>query len=79
MLVKKIPTLPWQIVPSDLFKLKGKAYAVSSGYLDIQQQNGQSSYEVIEQLKKWFSTHGVPEEFQIDNGTQDMSREFKIF
>lgn len=83
VLVKKIPTLPWQIVASDLFELNGKIYLVIcdsySGYLDFQQLKGQSSYEVIEQLKKWFSVHGVPEELQSDNGTQYMSREFKIF
>lgn len=83
VLVKKIPTLPWQIVASDLFELKGKTYLVIcdsySGYLDFQQLKGQSSYEVIEQLKRWFAVHGVPEELQTDNGTQYMSREFKIF
>ncbi|GBP14486.1 Uncharacterized protein K02A2.6 [Eumeta japonica] len=83
VLVKKIPTLPWQIVSSDLFELKGKTYLVIcnsySGYLDFEPLKNQSSYEVIEQLKKWFSTHGVPEELQSDNGTQYMSREFRIF
>lgn len=83
VLVKKIPTLPWQIVASDLFELKGKTFLVIcdsySGYLDFQQLKGQSSYEVIEQLKKWFAVHGIPEELQTDNGTQYMSREFKSF
>ncbi|XP_026736437.1 uncharacterized protein LOC113499995 [Trichoplusia ni] len=83
VLIKKIPTLPWQIVASDLFELKGKTYLVIcdsySGYLDFQQLKGQSSYEVIEQLKRWFAVQGIPEELQTDNGTQYMSREFKIF
>lgn len=83
VLVKRIPTLPWQIVASDLFELHGKTYLVIcdsySGFLDLQQLKGQSSYEIIEQLKRWFSVHGVPEELQTDNGTQYMSREFKIF
>lgn len=73
VLVKKIPTLPWQMVASDLFELKGKTYIVIcdsySGYLDFQQLKGQTSYEVIEQLKRWFSVHGIPEELQTDNGT----------
>ncbi|GBP89151.1 hypothetical protein EVAR_89468_1 [Eumeta japonica] len=40
---------------------------------------GQFSYEVIEQLKRWFAVHGIPEELQTNNGTQSMSREFNIF
>ncbi|CAG4931717.1 unnamed protein product [Colias eurytheme] len=83
VLVKKLPTLPWQIIASDLFELKGKTYLVIcdsySGYIDFQELKSQSSYEVIEQLKRWFSTHGIPEELQTDNGTQYMSREFKTF
>ena len=83
VLIKRIPTLPWQIVASDLFELKGKTCLVIcesySGYLDFQQLKGQSSYEVIEQLKKWFSVHEIPEELQTDNGTKYISREFKIF
>jgi Integrase core domain. len=50
-----------------------------SGYLDVQQLKGYLSYEVIEQLKKWFSVHAIPEELQTDNGTLYMSTEFKIF
>lgn len=77
VLVKKIPTLPWQLVASDLFELKGKTYLVIcdsySGYLDFRQLKGQTLYEVIEQLKRWFSVH----ELQTNNGTQYMSREFK--
>ncbi|CAH2097604.1 unnamed protein product [Euphydryas editha] len=83
VLVKRIPKLPWQIVASDLFELKGKTYLVIydsySGYLDFQELKSQSSYEVIKQLKLWFSVHGVPEELQTDNGTQYMSSEFKNF
>ncbi|XP_028168447.1 uncharacterized protein K02A2.6-like, partial [Ostrinia furnacalis] len=83
VLVKKIPTLPWQIVASDLFEFKGKTYLVIcdsySGFLDFQHLKSQSSYEVIEQLKKWFAVHGVPEELQTDNGTQYMSTEFRTF
>lgn len=83
VLVKRIPTLPWQIVASDLFELKGKTYLVIcdsySGYLDFQQLKSQSSCEVIEQFKKWFSAHGIPEVLETDNGTQYMSKEFKDF
>ncbi|GBP61465.1 Endogenous retrovirus group K member 8 Pol protein [Eumeta japonica] len=46
---------------------------------DFEPLKNQSSYEIIEQLKKWFSTHGVPEELQSHNGIQYMSREFRIF
>ncbi|XP_062526842.1 uncharacterized protein K02A2.6 [Bombyx mori] len=81
--VKRIPSLPWQIVASDLFELKGKQYIVIcdsySGYLDFQSLKSSSSTEVINHLKQWFSTHGIPEVLESDNGPQYMSREFKNF
>ncbi|GBP93645.1 Retrovirus-related Pol polyprotein from transposon 17.6 [Eumeta japonica] len=58
-------------------QIEKEALAIQFGY--FQQLKGQCSYEVIEQLKRWLTVHGIPEELQMDNGTQYMSEEFKIF
>lgn len=52
VLIKNIPALPRQLVPSDLSKLKQTNLAICDGYsvyLDFKQLKGQLSYEVIEQ------------------------------
>lgn len=80
---KDIPTLPWQIVATDLFYFRGREYIVIcdsySGFIDFKPLKTETSSEIIGHLKNWFSTHGVPEILESDNGPQYTSKEFKEF
>ncbi|GLV37576.1 hypothetical protein CBL_20388 [Carabus blaptoides fortunei] len=56
VIVKRIPTLPWQIVASDLFELNGKTYLVIcdnySGYLDFQQLKGSPNQRLFSRITR---------------------------
>lgn len=79
----EIPTLPFQIVGSDLFSFKSNNYIVIadkySGFFDIQKLKSTNAYHIIKQLKHWFAIFGVPQTLITDNGTQYMSSEFRKF
>lgn len=80
---KEIPSLPWQIVGTDLFHFKNNEYIIVadhySGYFDFKKLKSTTSIIAIEALKKWFATHGVPEVLESDNGPQFSSSEFREF
>ncbi|XP_046593873.1 uncharacterized protein K02A2.6-like [Neodiprion lecontei] len=79
----EIPTLPWQIVATDLFAFQGKEYILIcdsySGFIDFKLLKSQTSNEIINHLKNWFATHGIPKILESDNGPQFSSREFQEF
>lgn len=83
ILEKETPELPFQIVATDLFTFGGKDYLLIadnySGYFDFVQMHNTSSPAVIQQLKKWFSVHGIPEILESDNGPQYSARVFAQF
>lgn len=83
MIIKEIPTHPFQIVASDLFTFQGREYLLMvdsySGYFDFQQLHHTTSKECIEKFKSWFAIHGVPAKLESDNGPQFASSEFKKF
>lgn len=83
MIVKEIPTYPFEIVATDLFSYAGRDFVLMvdsySGYYDFRQLRQTSSWEVIENLKSWFATHGIPAKLESDNGPQYSSQEFRRF
>ncbi|XP_042144425.1 uncharacterized protein K02A2.6-like [Ixodes scapularis] len=81
--LKEIPDLPWERVASDLFNFEGKSYVVIvdsySGYLDFKKLSGESSKEVVNVMKEWLATQGVPKVIETDNGPCYAAQEFKNF
>ncbi|UYV68198.1 K02A2.6-like [Cordylochernes scorpioides] len=81
MIIKEIPSLPWEIVAADIFSIKGKNYLLItdnySGFIDFKEMKTMNSAETIESLKKWFSVHGIPRLLETDNGPNFTSRDFK--
>lgn len=82
-LMKRVPDYPFQIVASDVFNFAGHEYLLIadhySGFFDFKRLRSTSSTETIKHLKQWFSTHGIPEIFESDGGTNYTSKEFKEF
>lgn len=80
---KEVPTYPFQIVATDLFTFKGHEFMVIvdsySGFFDFRQLRHTTSKEIIEHLKSWFATHGIPAKLESDNGPQYASMEFRKF
>ncbi|XP_055523016.1 uncharacterized protein LOC129717191 [Wyeomyia smithii] len=72
-----------QSCETNLILDRGKEYLLlidsHSGYFDIKQLPETTSRYVIEQLKEWFSVHGVPQVLETDNGPQNACKEFREF
>lgn len=84
LILKAIPSLPWEICGSDLFKYHGVDYLILcdsySGYFELEaMENGTSSRQTIEILKKWFAIHGIPRILETNGGPQYISKEFQNF
>lgn len=83
LITKQIPSYPFQIVATDLFSYKSREFILIvdsySGYFDFRQLKHSTSKELIEKLKSWYSTHGIPEKLESDNGPQYSSAEFRKF
>lgn len=83
MIIKTVPTLPWEIVASDIFKFGKDEYVLIcdsySGFFDFEVLRNLTSAEVIRHMKKWFALHGSPKTLETDNGTQYSSAEFRQF
>lgn len=83
LIVKEVPKYPFQIVATDLFSHKSSDYLLIadsySGFFDFCQMRNTTSKETIENLKRWFATHGIPEKLESDNGPQFSSHEFRKF
>ena len=79
----KVPLYPWQVVGSDLFTWDGQDYVVVvdyySRYFEVGKLKGTRACHVIAEMKKFFSTHGIPETVISDNGPQYASEEFRDF
>ena len=79
----KIPNRPWETVGCDIFHFEDSDYLCTvdyySSYFEIDQLNDKTGNEVIETLKRHFSTHGIPNRLQSDNGPSYSSREFQQF
>lgn len=83
IILKEIPNRPWERVATDLFTYKEQCYISIidsySGYIDFKKLKTTTSKEVIEIMKDWFSTHGIAEVVETDNGPQYSSRQFHEF
>lgn len=83
LISKEVPTYPFQIVATDLFKFKSRDFIIIvdsySGFFDFRQLKHSTSKETIDYLKTWFATHGIPEKLESDNGPQYASHEFRQF
>ena len=83
MLMREIPSRPWEIVASDLFHWHDQWYLVLvnsySGWMEMNSLNTLTSKEVINKMRPHFARWGTPRVLQSDNGTQYISREFAEF
>lgn len=83
VMTHEIPTLPFEIVGSDLFHFQGDEYLLIadsySGFFDFAKLRELTTKSVVSQLKSWFATHGVPRKLITDNGPQYASIEFAQF
>ena len=79
----KIPNRPWETVGCDIFHFEDRDYLCTvdyySSYFEINQLKDKTGNEVIRTLKRHFSTHGIPNKLQSDNGPPYSSREFQQF
>ena len=83
MLIRTLPTRPWQIIGSDLFQYANRHYIILVDYYsswpEVYLLSSPNSKCVIEATKEAFAHHGIPEEVISDNGPQYSSREYKCF
>lgn len=83
MIPSQVPTLPWEMVATDLFHWEGSDYLIVvdaySRYFEIAKLEDTKSSTVILHLKSVFARHGVPKEVKSDNGPQYSAREFQKF
>ncbi|XP_061722995.1 uncharacterized protein K02A2.6-like [Cydia pomonella] len=65
IVVQTAPERPWSLVATDLFHLKGKDYILIadgySGFFDLKELKGVTSFDIIDNLKSWFATFGIPD------------------
>ena len=84
LIATPLPDRPWQIVATDLSKMKGMDYLIVidyySSYVEVAAMTKTTkSSEVIRALKSIFTCHGIPEQVRSDNGLQYESAEFSHF
>ena len=84
MLSHEIPQGPWKFVSQDLFKERGRWYAVTvdhySDWFKVDLLNKDiTAASVISVAKAHFARYGVPDKFLTDNGPQYVSQEFLNF
>ena len=83
----KIPSVPFQMICSDYFKLGGHSYLVIvdrlSGWCEVVQVKAQSGSSgakgLCQALRQIFATFGVPEEISSDGGPEFTAGESKDF
>lgn len=83
LIMKQVPSFPFQIVSTDIFTFKQRDYLLLadhySGWMDFKKLSTLTANETIQIIKKWFSDYGVPEILESDGGTQFTSNEFAEF
>ena len=70
----EIPSLPWQVVGTDLFEYGGQTYLVVtdfySKYFELELLRKNTAICLINNMKKIFARYGIPQEVVSDNGSQ---------
>lgn len=83
MIPTKTPSLPWQVVATDIFHFRQKDYLLlveyRSQYPEVSLLQSSSTSTVIERMKCCFARHGIPETLLSDNGPPYASAEFERF
>ena len=83
MIPFRIPTLPLEVVATDLFTLDNSDYLLivdyQSRYFEVVKLPDTKSVTVITYSKSIFSRHGIPAEVVSDNGLQYSSKEYQAF
>lgn len=71
MIPHQIPDKPFLKVATDIFDYGGKSFMVLAdyftGWIEVVEMRSKTGHEVVEKLKKIFSTHGIPQEVVSDN------------
>ena len=74
--------VPWQVVSTDLCKIKKDHLVIVDAYSSFPKViplSSQSSNAVIKEMKATFARHGIPDIVQSDNGPCYSSQEFADF
>ena len=78
-----VPVYPWQIVGTDIFHWNNKVYLLVVDYYsrfwEVVKLRSMTAENLIIEMKKIFSRHGIPEMVKSDNGPQYASKEFRQF
>ena len=79
-----LPARPFEAVSADLFYYGGRAFLVYadrlSGYpLVAEWTSDPSSRQVIQKIRGWFTSMGIPVKFRSDGGPQFKAKEFQTF
>jgi hypothetical protein len=83
LIIRELPTYPFQMVSSDLFHHEGKDYVLIvdhySNWFHFKMLKSLESKETIRILNEWFEILGYPEKFFSDGGKQYDSAAFREF
>ena len=74
---------PWEKVATDIFTLDGKIYLCTvdyySWYFEVDQLHSKTGTVILKTLKRYFVTHGTPNELRSGNEPPSNSAEFENF
>jgi len=83
MILRELPTRPWQYVATDLFDFRQQSYLITTDYFsnffEIDKLQGKKAEDIIKCLKKHWARYGLPERVYSDGGPPYNSWEFKEF
>ena len=83
MLIRDIPTRPWQYVACDIFEYKQQSFLVTvdffSNFFEIDRLESKKAKDVIYPLKKHLASYGLIDRLFSDNGQPFSSSEFRDF
>ena len=83
LMTHPLPTVPWQVVATDCFKLDGQSYCVFvdiySDFIEVVELEDMTTETLVRKAKPVFATHGIPATLISDNGPNYASQEFSQF
>ena len=79
----KYPSHPWSRVHADFAMFRNMNYLVVvdsfSKWFEVVPMKSTTASRTVEELRKLFAQHGLPEELVSDNGPQFIASEFEVF